>query len=103
MSGCRSARAAAGRHSQVSGPTQAPIANVIAASWKAGMRPVATVSAASSDHIRIALRPIRVAEPEVMTTLWQSATIRALLPTSYWLRLTGVIYGYRGTPDEAQA
>ena len=44
---------------------QAPIAKVSAASWNGGMRPVATVSAASSDHIRIAVRPISVACMEV--------------------------------------
>ncbi|GLH78015.1 hypothetical protein SSBR45G_29230 [Bradyrhizobium sp. SSBR45G] len=33
----------------------------MAASWKAGIVPVATVNNASSDHIMIAVRPIRVA------------------------------------------
>ena len=38
--------------------TAAPIANVIAASWNAGIFPVATVMTDSSDHIRIAVSPI---------------------------------------------
>jgi hypothetical protein len=42
------------------------MANVIAASWNAGILPVATVSTASSDHIRIAVNPIRVAVRAVM-------------------------------------
>jgi hypothetical protein len=37
------------------------MANVIAASWNAGIRPVATVMTASSDHMRMAVNPIRVA------------------------------------------
>src|SRR5438270_421741 len=57
---------AAGRPIQVRTPTVPPIANVMAASWNAGMVPVATVITDSSDHIRIAVRPIRVAVREVM-------------------------------------
>ena len=38
-----------------------PIANVMAASWNGGTRPVATVSSESSDHIRIAEKPMSVA------------------------------------------
>src|SRR4051812_8261317 len=60
-SGCFNARTALGRQVQLSDAASAPIANVIAASWNAGMRPDATVSTASSDHIRIAVRPISVA------------------------------------------
>jgi hypothetical protein len=46
--------------------TAAPIANVIAANWNAGIFPVATVMTDSSDHIRIAVSPISVAVREVM-------------------------------------
>src|SRR6266576_3338619 len=46
--------------------TAAPIANVIAASWNAGIFTVATVNTDSSDHIRIAVRPTRVAAREVI-------------------------------------
>src|SRR5437870_11572069 len=60
-SGCRNALTALARPIQVSDPTSAPIANVIAASWNAGMVPVATVITDKSDHIRIAVSPIRVA------------------------------------------
>src|ERR1700742_184676 len=38
----------------------------MAASWNAGMVPVATVITDSSDHIRIAVRPIRVAVRDVI-------------------------------------
>ena len=55
-----------GRPIQVRNATSAPIANVIAASWNAGIFPVATVSTASSDHIRIAVSPISVAVREVI-------------------------------------
>jgi hypothetical protein len=55
-----------GRPIHVRDATRAPIANVIAASWNAGIFPVATVSTASSDHIRIAVSPISVAVREVM-------------------------------------
>src|SRR3954463_15392434 len=61
MGGCLKAAKAEGRKRKVVNATSAPIAKVIAASWNAGIFPVATVSTASSDHIRIAERPIRVA------------------------------------------
>src|SRR5262245_51945031 len=38
-----------------------PIANVMAASWNGGTRPDAAVNSASSDHIRTAVNPTRVA------------------------------------------
>ena len=38
-----------------------PIANVMAASWNAGILPVATVNTDKRDHIRIAVSPISVA------------------------------------------
>src|ERR1700720_1691209 len=49
-------------------PTSPPIAKVIAASWNAGIFPVATVSTASSDHIRIAVSPISVAVRDVISS-----------------------------------
>ena len=42
------------------------MAKVMAASWNAGIFPVATVSTASSDHIRIAVNPINVAVREAI-------------------------------------
>jgi hypothetical protein len=59
--GCRNAPIAFGPPDPAAKATSAPIANVIAASWNAGIFPVATVSTASSDHIRIAVSPISVA------------------------------------------
>src|SRR4051794_30238869 len=61
MGGCLKAAKAEGRNRKLARATTAPIAKVMAASWKAGIFPVATVNTASSDHIRIAERPIRVA------------------------------------------
>ena len=43
-----------------------PIPNVMAASWNAGIFPVATVRTDSSDHINIAVNPISVAVRGVM-------------------------------------
>src|SRR6476661_8909620 len=48
----------------VSAQVTAPMAKVMAASWKAGIFPVATVMTARSDHIRIAVSPISVAVRE---------------------------------------
>src|SRR5687768_9521381 len=42
-------------------PTSAPIAKVMAASWNGGTAPLAAVKRASSDHIRMAEKPISVA------------------------------------------
>src|SRR6267142_778166 len=61
VSGCFNAPKAEGRNMKLANATAAPIANVIAASWNAGILPVATVRTDSSDHIRIAVSPIRVA------------------------------------------
>ena len=46
---------------QVRDPASPPTTNVIAVNWKTGIFSVATVRAASSDHIRIAVSPISVA------------------------------------------
>ena len=53
------------------------MANVIAANWNAGIFPVATVSTASSDHIRIAVSPIRVAVRGVMKFVIASQRVGA--------------------------
>jgi hypothetical protein len=45
------------------------MAKVSAASWNGGIWPVATVNNASSDHIRIAVRPINVARMEFRTAV----------------------------------
>src|ERR1700716_1660017 len=60
---------APGRAIQLAEAASAPIANVIAASWNAGVFPVATVSTASSDHIRIAVNPISVAVRGVINVI----------------------------------
>ena len=73
---------ASGRPIQVRQPTSAPIANVIAASWKAGIFPVATVKAASSDHIRIAVSPISVAVREVIVLRHSGAQVKRASPES---------------------
>src|SRR4029453_8816567 len=65
-SGCLSALKAEGRNRKLANATSAPIANVIAASWNAGIFPVATVNTDRSDHIRIAVSPISVAARGVM-------------------------------------
>src|SRR5262249_48574695 len=64
--GWRRLSAASLRPIQVRRPTRPPIAKVIAASWNAGIFPVATVITASSDHIRIAVNPISVAVRDVI-------------------------------------
>src|SRR2546423_6140643 len=65
-SGCLSALKAEGRNRKLAKATSAPIANVIPASWNAGIFPVATVRTDNSDHIRIAVSPISVAVRGVM-------------------------------------
>ena len=49
-------------------PIAPPIAKVKAASWNGGTWPDATVNSASSDHIRIAAKPNKVARCEDMKT-----------------------------------
>src|SRR6188474_2303250 len=57
---------AEGRNRKLANATSAPMPNVMAASWNAGIFPVATVNTDSSDHIRIAVSPISVAARGVM-------------------------------------
>jgi hypothetical protein len=51
---------------RLAAPSVPPIANVIAASWNGGTVPDATVSSESSDHSRIAMKPMSVAREEDM-------------------------------------
>ena len=61
LAGCLRWRMRSGLAISTKMPGRLPIRKQIADSWKGGILPEAAVSSASSAHIRIAVKPIRVA------------------------------------------